>query len=97
MHTVTTDPRSMAQESGLPTGLRSRGLPLWPALTGVCVVLIAAAVLAAGPSDIMAPWDVFILLDGAWRIVVGTGPSHRLRQSDWSAGVLGNCHRYANR
>ena len=64
MHTVTTDPRSMAQESGLPTGLRSRGLPLWPALTGVCVVLIAAAVLAAGPSDIMCLLNLLVLRMG---------------------------------
>jgi len=47
---------------------------LWGALAAVCVAAIAVLLIAIGPSRIMAPWDVFILLDGAWRILSGQIP-----------------------
>ena len=38
------------------------------------VAILAYEMLATGPSYIMAPWDVFILLDEAWRILCGQIP-----------------------
>jgi len=38
------------------------------------VIALASVILAAGPSYIMAPWDVFIILDEAWRILCGQIP-----------------------
>lgn len=44
-------------------------------LSAVGVLVIATIVVRTGPSHmVMAPWDVFILLDGAWRILEGQIP-----------------------
>jgi hypothetical protein len=51
-----------------------RHLSLWSVASAVSIVVVATAILRLGPSRIMAPWDVFILLAGAWRIFVGQVP-----------------------
>ena len=43
----------------------------FPLVAAVFVAFLAYLMLAMGPSYIMAPWDVFILLDEAWRILCG--------------------------
>jgi len=40
----------------------------------LCVAVIAGIVLMIGPTYIAAPWDVFVLIDGAWRICSGQIP-----------------------
>jgi hypothetical protein len=40
----------------------------------LCVAAIAGIVLIIGPTYIAAPWDVFVLIDGAWRISNGQIP-----------------------
>jgi hypothetical protein len=40
-------------------------------VAAVFVAVLACLILAMGPSYIMAPWDVFTLLDEAWRILCG--------------------------
>jgi len=50
---------------------RARG---WLALTICCVVAIAAIALWIGPAPMMAPWDVFILLNEAYRMYLGQAP-----------------------
>jgi hypothetical protein len=43
----------------------------FPLIAAAFVAALAYLILAMGPSYIMAPWDVFILLDEAWRILCG--------------------------
>src|SRR5262245_41222233 len=40
----------------------------------LCIAAVAGIVLVIGPSYIAAPWDVFVLIDGAWRICSGQIP-----------------------
>lgn len=46
----------------------------WSTLSVITVATIAAVLLRNGPVHIMAPWDIFIVLDGAWRILGGQIP-----------------------
>jgi hypothetical protein len=47
----------------------------WLIATVACVTAIAGTSLWVGPTAIIGPWDVFTLLDGAYRIYEGQGPS----------------------
>ena len=46
----------------------------FPLIAALFVAALAYLILAMGPSHIMAPWDVFILLNEAWRILCGQVP-----------------------
>jgi len=48
---------------------------LWPLVTLVLVTVLALLAWWTGPVSLTAPWDVFILLDGAYRIDLGQVPS----------------------
>ena len=61
------------ETASLDLGAYTR-LSIWPILSALTIAAVAGVVLASGPSIISAPWDVFILLDGAWRIFVGQVP-----------------------
>ena len=47
----------------------------WLIATVACVTAIGGLSLWVGPSAVMAPWDVFTLLNGAFRIYHGQAPS----------------------
>jgi hypothetical protein len=55
----------------LGAGVLATLLKNWIPVSAAAVVLLGAYVLAVGPSHIMAPWDVFILMDGGWRVFSG--------------------------
>ncbi|TPK92604.1 hypothetical protein [Mesorhizobium sp. B2-4-17] len=42
----------------------------------VFIVVLGVSVFLISPTVIMAPWDIFILLDGGWRILSGQVPHH---------------------
>jgi hypothetical protein len=46
----------------------------WLILSVLSIALVSGTVLVLGPSQIMGPWDVFILLEGGWRIFIGQVP-----------------------
>ena len=52
-----------------------RRLRPWPFAAGASVATIAGISFWSGPAPMMAPSDVFILLDGAYRITEGQSPS----------------------
>lgn len=52
----------------------AKGCLLWATPAALYVTGLAVLLIAIGPTLIMAPWDVFILLDGAWRILSGQSP-----------------------
>jgi hypothetical protein len=52
----------------------ARGCWLWAMPAALYVTTLAVLLIGIGPTPIMAPWDVFILLDGAWRILSGQIP-----------------------
>ena len=52
----------------------ARGEAAFLLLAFLCVAAIAGIVLIIGPTYIAAPWDVFVLIDGAWRICSGQIP-----------------------
>jgi hypothetical protein len=55
--------------------VRDPGRWLSAGLSAIGVLVVAAIIVRTGPSHmVMAPWDVFILLDGAWRILEGQIP-----------------------
>ncbi|MEZ2131386.1 MULTISPECIES: hypothetical protein [unclassified Sinorhizobium] len=71
----------MASDSSQSVGERDRSLAstwrtdfAWPLLTSFSVLAIGAFCLLIAPTVIMAPWDMFILLDGGWRIFNGEIP-----------------------
>lgn len=47
----------------------------WYFVANILAFLVGVAIAFLGPAVIMAPWDVFILLDGAWRILNGLVPN----------------------
>jgi hypothetical protein len=47
----------------------------WPMVAVAGVLTIVGIVLWAAPAPIMAPWDVLVLLDGAYRMVEGQIPN----------------------
>jgi len=47
---------------------------VWSSLTFLVVTGLVALVVYNGPSHIVAPWDIFILLDSGWRIFSGQIP-----------------------
>ena len=47
---------------------------VWSIITFAVVAALAALVIYNGPSHIVAPWDVFVLLDSGWRIISGQIP-----------------------
>ncbi|NIH82804.1 hypothetical protein [Amycolatopsis viridis] len=51
-----------------------RGHRLWPAGTLAAVLGLAGLWWWSGPAPMSAPWDVFILLDGGYRITEGQVP-----------------------
>ncbi len=55
----------------LGSGLFATLLSNWVLVSAAGVGLLGAYVLVVGPSHIMAPWDVFILMDGGWHIFSG--------------------------
>jgi hypothetical protein len=58
----------------LPERVRSSGW-LWPLTTLSCVVALGLVSTWTSPPPIVAPWDVFTLLDGGYRISRGEIPS----------------------
>ena len=46
----------------------------WIVLSGLSVIAVFSIVLLLGPGHIQGPWDVFILLEGGWRIFIGQIP-----------------------
>ncbi|MDH6233256.1 hypothetical protein M2281_003867 [Mesorhizobium soli] len=70
-----TDDRLAAVETG---GERHAIVGLsniaWPTLAALLVLTLGIVSFTISPPVIMAPWDVFILLDGGWRIINGQVP-----------------------
>lgn len=50
-------------------------LRVWVALSAGYAAVVIVLVALVAPSVVMAPWDVFILLDGGWRISMNQVPN----------------------
>jgi hypothetical protein len=60
--------------STMPLFQRDRRMPM-VMLSLVCLLGLGGALIAMGPTQIvLAPWDVFIILDEAWRLHIGQVP-----------------------
>ncbi|WP_116103284.1 hypothetical protein [Amycolatopsis thermalba] len=70
-----TKPAIDARVAAEPADRRDRRPWLWPVVTLVLVAGLGGVWLWSGPAPMSAPWDVFILLDGAYRMTGGQVPS----------------------
>jgi hypothetical protein len=70
-----TDDRLVAVETGREHhGIGGLSTIAWLTPAALLVLILGIVSLIIAPPVIMAPWDVFILLDGGWRIVNGQVP-----------------------
>jgi hypothetical protein len=63
---------------GKPIDTTKYSHAIWMSLSALFVASLAIVLLVFGPSHIMAPWDVFSLLGGAWRIL-----NHQIPHKDF--------------
>lgn len=69
-----TLPSRIRSGEAIASGQVTENRWIWAIAAACMVAALAILLLAMGPSYIMAPWDVFILLGEAWRIISGQIP-----------------------